>query len=408
MHLTNRQARRFLLAHQGLGSAFEFQGKSGVLAYLRRVGCVQFDPLNIVGHNSDLVLQARVADFQPGLLRELLYEDRRLVDGWDKMMSIYPVEDWPYFRRWREAVRNGDGKSGVTVRSVLPEVRAAIAARGPLSSLDLEMGEIVDWDWAQSRLARAALESMYFWGELVIHHKVHTRKFYDFAHRWLPEELLGAPDPNETEEQYQDWYVHRRIGSVGLLWNRSGEAWLISSIQARERRAALERLLAQGKIGQASVEGIAEPLYFRSEDSACLEGSLEVSERPPRAIIMAPLDNLLWDRKMLKQMFDFDYIWEVYVPAAKRRYGYYVLPVLYGDRFIARFEPGKEKGRAGMVIKNWWWEAGVAPSEQMKIDLVRCFERFLRYLGLDRLEVDRQPQEQAGLQWLADAFAKRG
>jgi uncharacterized protein YcaQ len=408
MHLTKERARRFLLSYQGLGAQFDFRGKPGILAFLRRVGCIQFDPLNIVGHNSDLVLQARVANYQPEMLRELLYQDRQLIDGWDKMMSIYPVEDWPYFQRWREAVRGGNGKSAQAVRAVLEQVRAAITERGPLSSLDLEMGEVVDWDWAQSRLARAALESLYFWGELVIHHKVHTRKYYDFAHRLLPEALLQAPDPNDSEEAYQDWYVRRRIGSVGLLWNRSGEAWLISSIKARERRAALERLLAQGKIVRASVAGIAEPFYFRSQDQAWLEHSLEMDNLPPRAVIMAPLDNLLWDRRLLKEMFDFDYRWEVYVPAEKRRYGYYVLPILYGDRFIARFEPGKAQERDMLAIKNWWWEAGVAPSEAMKRDLVDCFQRFLGSLGVDRLEVDRRAQEQAGLDWLADAFARNG
>jgi hypothetical protein len=91
------------------------------------------------------------------------------------MMSIYWVEDWPYFQRWREAARRSSRKSAEAVRSVLDQVRAAIEERGPLSSMDLEMGEMVDWDWAQSRLSRAALESMYFWGELVIHHKVHTQ-----------------------------------------------------------------------------------------------------------------------------------------------------------------------------------------------------------------------------------------
>ena len=108
---------------------------------------------------------------------------------------------------------------------------------------------------------------------------------------------------------------------------------------------------------------------------------------------------------MLKELFDFDYRWEVYVPADKRRYGYYVLPVLYGDRFIARFEPGNDKKRGHLTIKNWWWEAGIDPSEGMKADLVGCFRRFLAYLGVERLQVDAQARERAGLEWLGTSLS---
>jgi uncharacterized protein YcaQ len=398
---TKAQARHFLLSHQGLGPRYEFQGKAGVLDYIRRVGCIQFDPLDIAGKNPELVLQSRVEGFQPRMLGELLYEDRELLDGWDKLMSIYAVEDWPYFRRRREAARDGLGKSDEEVRAVLAEVRSALEARGPLSSIDLEMGQMVDWFWTDTRLARAALESMFFKGELVVHHRVHTRKVYDLAHRCLPEGLLMVPDPNETEEQYHDWYVLRRIGSVGLLWNRSGEAWLgMGAIKSKERRAVLERLLEAGAVGQAQVEGIAEPFYFRRQDEPRLQQSLEMNAHPPRAVVMAPLDNLMWDRRLLKELFDFDYTWEVYVPAAKRRYGYYVLPVLYGDRFIARFEPVRDKERGVLTIKNWWWEPGITPTEEMKSELGACFWRFLHYLGAGQLEISPESMEAAGLDWL--------
>lgn len=102
MHLTKTEARRFLLDYQGLWPPDAFRGKPGILDYIRRVGCIQFDPLNIVGHNSELVLQERVEGVRPAMLKELLYDERKLLDGWDKMMSTYDVEDWPYFRRWRE------------------------------------------------------------------------------------------------------------------------------------------------------------------------------------------------------------------------------------------------------------------------------------------------------------------
>jgi uncharacterized protein YcaQ len=401
MTLTKAQARRFLLAHQGLWPPRGLEGKAGVLDYIRRVGCIQFDPLNIVGRNPELVLQSRVADFSPSMLRELLYEDRKLLDGWDKCGSIYCLEDRPFFHRLRERMRRQHGDSSRPATAILPQVRQAIEERGPLSSIDLDFDEAVDWSWAPTRLARAALESMYAWGELVIHHRVNTRKVYDFSRRHIPAAQLQAPDPNPTDEQHHDWHVRRRIGGIGLVWNRAGDAWLgMSKIKSKERAAALARLLESGQVIEVRVEGVNTPLYLRTENRPTLGRALDSDDLPPRATILAPLDNLLWDRRLVKVLFGFSYIWEVYKPAAKRQYGYYVLPVLYGDRFVARFEPVRDKESGALVIKNWWWEDGVSQSPDMQSALRHCFQRFQGYLGACSLQVDSRVQQQADLHWL--------
>lgn len=237
---SKRQAKRFILSYQGLWPSAKVEGKEGVLEYIRRVGCVQFDPLNIVGHNQELVLQSRVKGFRSHMLRELLYDDRRLIDGWDKNMSIYPVEDWPYFERRRRSCLKYYSNRSKEVTKVVPLVRKTIEERGPVSSKDLDFDQTVEWSWSPTRLARAALESMYFWGELIVHHKVHTRKYYDFALRQIPEDLRTNADPHRTDEEYHDWYVLRRISGVGLLWMKAGDAWLgISDIRSNHRTSSI-------------------------------------------------------------------------------------------------------------------------------------------------------------------------
>ena len=398
--LTKQQARRLVLAHQGLWPPHEWEGKRGVVNYIRRVGCIQFDPLDIVGHNPELVLQARVADFRAEMLQDLLYQDRKLVDGWDKVMSIYCVEDWPYFQRQRDAERCSlDKRSQIT--AVLPQVRQMLQEHGPLSSIDLDMDHKVNWPWGPARLARAALEGMQFCGELVIHHRVHTRKVYDLASRHIPQKLLSASDPNGTDEQYHNWRVLRRIGGIGLAWNRASEAWLgIQGVKSKERGAALQRLVERGEVIEVHVEGVEPPLYMRSEDEASLNKVLHSKTPSPRAVVLAPLDNLLWDRRLVKELFDFSYVWEVYKPVEQRKYGYYVLPILYGDRFIARFEPGRDKQSGALVIKNWWWEAGITPSKRMQSDLRDGLKRFLNYLGADELKIESKTAKRAGIDWL--------
>ena len=151
------------------------------------------------------------------------------------------------------------------------------------------------------------------------------------------------------------------------------------------------------------VEGIKPPLYMRSEDKPRLKQILDSGDLLPRAAVLAPLDNLLWDRRFLAELFDFDYRWEVYTPVTKRRYGYYVLPVLYGDRFVARFEPGCDKTNGAFILKNWWWEPEVTQSERMHFELSNCFKRFIRYLSADVLRIESTTADQANLGWLSSS-----
>lgn len=397
--LTNRQARRFLLYHQGLWPPYRLQGKRGILAYIKRVGCIQFDPLNIVGRNPELVLQSRIDNFNPSMLEGLLYEDRELIEGWDKMMSIYGVADWPYFNRRRTAAR--ERFTDHPINGKLPQVRTTLMRQGPISSLDLDIHEVVDWSWAPTRIARAVLESMYWWGELVIHHRINTRKVYDFSYNHLQHELLKREDPNLTEEEYQDWYVLRRIGGVGLLWGKSGDAWLgMPGIKSKERNRTISRLVNEGLLHQVQVAGMSQPFYIRSDDRSALEILLNLSVPPLRATFLAPLDNLIWDRNLVEALFGFSYRWEVYKPKEERQYGYYVLPVIYGDRFVARFEPGRDKQSGDLIVQNWWWEPGVRVSSRMRSAIKTCFRRFSRYLGAGYIRVDGDRVDNFNLKFL--------
>lgn len=402
MHLTNRQARRFLLAYQNLWPSHSLRGKQGTLDYIRRVNCIQYDPLNIVGaNNPELVLQARVRDFRPQMLNSLLYEDRALLDQFDKVMSIYPAEDYPYFERRRHMYREHLDNHRAEAQAVIPEIRREIEQRGPLSSIDLDIDGNVDWSWAPTRISRAGLESMYFRGELIVHHKVNTRKYYDFAHRHLPPDLMASDEPHPVDEDYHDWYMLRRLEGFGLVWNRAGEAWLgMTGMKSPERRSALQRLIDGGQVIEVDADGVSRPCYMSAADMDLLESIIDGDNPRPHAAILGPLDNMLWDRRFIKELFGFYYIWEVYKPAVERQFGYYVLPILYGDRFVARFEPVLDKKTKVLTIKNWWWEEGVRPSKQMQTELQRCVRRFMRFLGAKELAIAPAVSETVHIDWL--------
>lgn len=397
MIITKKQARQFILAYQGLLPPHQLRTKGEILDFVRRVGCIQYDPLDMVGSNPNLVLQSRVRGYQPALLEELLYTQRRLVEGWDKNAAIYAVEDWPYFSRYRTRTITRHGREITELYEVLPQVTEELRERGPLSSLDFEPTAKVDWFWAPTSVTRAALETLYTWGDLVIHSRIRTRRVYDLAARHMPAEILNAPDPNPTDQEYFQWHVKRRIGAVGLMWNRASDAWLaIRGLKTPQRNAAFVALEDIGEIIPIEVKDLGYPAYIPKEQLPLLEQVLAGKNTKPRAAFIAPLDNLLWDRKLIAALFGFAYTWEVYKPAAQREYGYYVLPVLYGDRFVARFEPRLDKKTGILEILNWWWEPGVKLTESMQRSLIRGLEEFMSYLGAAGLQVSSSEE----ISWL--------
>jgi len=384
--LSKTEARRFLLAHQRLWPPRGLCGKEGILDLIRHVGCIQYDPVNLVGQNPELILQARVADYTPTLLNELLYTDRRLVDGWDKQAAIYGVEDWPYFARHRNWARRNHGDPVSPPMTIAAAVKDAIRERGPLCSADLGHNDTIDWWWGvQTRLGRASLEILFGMGEVGIHHRVNTRRYFDLIERLLPAELLAAADPNPADEAYQDWHVARRVGGLGIANPAAGEYWLgIIGVKAEARRAALARLVERGELVPVAVEGVARsPLFARAADLPLLDAIAGADEADPAAAFIGPLDNLIWDRDLVRWLFDFDYTWEVYKPAAQRKYGHYVLPVLYGDRFVARVEPIFDRKARVLTIVNWWWETDVEPDDALVTALAECLAAFGRYLGAE-------------------------
>jgi hypothetical protein len=158
-------------------------------------------------------------------------------------------------------------------------------------------------------------------------------------------------------------------------------------MKAGQRGAAIRRLHEQGKIIRVRVEGLPkETLYIRKQDLPTLEAAGSGRQPQKSAAILAALDNAMWDRSLLRGIFDFNYTWEVYVPEPKRKYGYYVLPVIYGDHFVARFDPAYDKPSHTFTIQNWWWEKGVTKNDAAMLAAIgTCLKAFCAYLRTDHL-----------------------
>jgi len=388
--ITPAQARRFLLLHHGLLGEHRFSGKEGALAFVRQAGCIQYDPVDVCGRNAELTLFSRVKGFSKKTLQALLYEDRLLVDYPDKQLAVFPVEDWPYFERYRSAAR-ACGMQFAGLDALEEQARAFIAENGPVTAETLPVeGEIhwhsaIHWsgNWhGMSHAARSVLEQLYSTGELVIHHKDGARKAYDLACCHIPAEILSAPDPLADDQEHIAWRVLRRIGAVGLLWNRPSDAWLgIQGMKTPQRQAAFDTLLARSEIFPVQVEGVKTPLYCRERDRQTLERAMSDEAFKPRCEAVAPLDPMMWDRKLIRALFGFEYSWEIYTPAEKRRYGYYVLPVIAGECFAGRVEAVRDEKAGVLRVRHVWLEEGVRPTKKLDAMMHSMLRRLAKLNG---------------------------
>ncbi len=392
--ITREQARQFILSKQGLLGNHRFVGKDGAFQYVRQAGCIQYDPVDVCGKNAELTLQSRVKGFAREDLYDLLYKDRLLVDYADKELSIFPSEDWPYFSFFRERSR-AHGKTFPGLAELEEEAIAYIREHGPVSSDTLPIeGELFwhssmhwsgNWD-RKSQAARSVLEQLYTDGTLVIHHKNGSRKFYDLAQRHLDPALLHAPNPCEGEDAFVCWRVLRRVGAVGLMWNRNSTAFLGIPLNAEKRRQVLSSLEESGKLHSVRVEGISSPFCFRAEDASLMQTVLDgESDLQPRLEFLAPLDPMLWDKALIEALWGFHYSWEIYTPAAKRKYGYYTLPVLWGERFVGRIEAAADRKERVLQVKHFWPEPGVRQTKKLGTAIGSAVKRLARFNGCLRI-----------------------
>jgi uncharacterized protein YcaQ len=386
-------ARRFLVARHLLAPARSVEGgPEAVLEVFRRLGSIQFDPLSVAGRNHDLVLHARVVDYDPAWCEELLYVRRELFEAYNKGLSLLPTSELPWYSvSWRlNAPRLEEGILAENAE-VATQILERIRGEGPLSTLDFERGPAVDWFWAPTSVARAVLEAYAVSGVLGLSRREGNRRVYDLIERLFPAELLAHEVPVREQVKHKllsRFRAHGLLGATG-----SAELWIGAGWSKRPelptRRELREELVEAGELVPVDVEGVrGQRLVLREE-----VGLLESPPEPPASVaFLAPLDPLVWDRALLRPLYDFDYLWEVYVPEAKRRWGYYVLPVLFRDRLVGRIEPRIDRAGGRVQVLGVWWEDGFEPRRAE--GFVEAMRDALRaYLGFARAgRIDWAPQ----------------
>jgi uncharacterized protein len=388
--VTAQAARRFLVDRHLLAPARSLEGgPEAVLEVFRRLGSIQFDPLAIAGRSHDLVLHARVANYDPAWC-DLLYERREVFEAYNKGLSLVPVGDFPWFRG---TVFQSPSRTLAENPEAAAHVLERIRTDGPLSSLDFERmrGSATDWFGAPTNVVRAVLEALAGTGVLGLARRDGNRRYYDLLERLLPADVLAREVPLEEQLRHKLLSRYRTHGLLGIggggdIFGGLGRAKADPRWPGHPGRTALRNgLIEDGSLVPVTIEGLRGTRFVLREEVALLEAP---PEPPPSVAFLPPFDPLVWDRGLLGALFGFEYVWDLFFPPEKRRYGWYTLPILFRDRFVGRLEPRLDRAGGRVEILGLWWEDGFAPRRaEGFVDAMRdALRAYLGFAGATRLE----------------------
>lgn len=384
MHLPNATARHLFLHHHALAEPRSGPAKGPALAALiDRIGFVQVDSIASVERAHHMILWARRHSYRPPALKPLLEQNRALFEHWTHDASILPVALFPQWKHrfardaarlhsnWQRWFRDGYTQQFDTILN-------HIARHGPVSSSDVGKDEPRSkggwWDWHPSK---TALEWLWRTGQISVTRRDAFRKVYDLTENVIPPALLAA---ETTPEQHIDWACSSALANLGF----ADDAEIARYWHAIDKPAAADWAraeLAAGRLIRLTVEqadGSPRPALARPDLAARLSA---LTPPPSGPRILSPFDPALRDRARIERLFGFHYRIEVFVPEAKRQYGYYVFPVLEGTRLIGRLDARADRAGATLRIRAFWPEPGLRLTKARLSGLARELDRLALFSG---------------------------
>jgi uncharacterized protein YcaQ len=387
--VSKEDARRFFVHRQLLAPPRSVKGgPDGVLEVVRRLGSLQFDPIAVAGRNHDLVLHARVAGYEPTWTDEL-YERQEIFEAYNKGLSFVPTSELPWqLGNFARNSRRVLADNAELAEQVLERIRA----EGPLSVHDFERqsGTSVDWFGAPRNVVAAVLEALTVTGAIGLARRDGNRRYYDLIERLVPAEILARKVPLLEQMRRKMLSRYRAHGLLGIsgpdVFGGLGTAKPDPRFPNYPGRTAVrEELLRDGDIVPVAIEGIRGKRHVVREEVELLEAP---PEAPPGVAFIPPFDPVVWDRDFLGALFDFEYVWELFFPPEKRRWGWYVLPILFGDRLVGRIEPRIEADAGAVEIIGLWWEDSFQPRRaEGFVDAMRdALDAYLAFARVQKLE----------------------
>ncbi|MBL8101051.1 MAG: YcaQ family DNA glycosylase [Anaerolineales bacterium] len=390
--------RRFLLASQGLWPGRRFEGLPGTESALRQMQALQLDPLTMVARSQDIAMYGRVLNYKPDHLYKMAYEKRKAFDygGW---LMMYPMSDFPYWRlhmRQRKAQGLNYESFKHPPKDLLKFILNELRDRGPLGNRDFEGTKVKAWSYRGRKETSIALFYLWLSGEVMISNRKGFDRIYDLRERVVPTEY----DYEATENETIDFMSRKIIAFLGMIReNRLGTElsyYIHKNMPPEDSKKLVHRLVEAGVVSRVALEGSKDGYLVLSSDQPHLS-ELEAGRIPKvwkpkgptteeEVTFLAPLE-IVSARGRAKKVFDFEYLWEVYKPAHLRRWGYYTLPILYGDDLVARLDPKLDRTTMTLHILGFWLEDDAPNDEAFANALANGLKRFADMIGAKKIDL---------------------
>lgn len=393
--ITIDTARRFILGKQGLWPGRRWRGIAGAEQAMRDMEYLQLDPLQIIARSHDITLHSRVLDYTPGMWEAVAYQQRKFFD-WGGWLAVRPMDELPHWRvvmrRERETHARLRGTASDHADAIV-EMRATLRERGTVSNRDFTMATRTRTESYRGR-KDSALALYYLWitGEVMTHHRERFERVYALTEQVAPAHLIRESDEAEADR----FLIAKEVSFSGLArLNRVADSYL-RGVPFEHAKQIREAMVADGELVEVRVEGWKEPHYALRSDVEAL-GEVAAGRVPTawtplettttdEVVFLAPLDQVS-ARGRAKRVFGFDYVWEVYKPVHLRKFGYYTLPMLWGDRLVGRFDSKLDRTTNTFIILGLWLEDETLGNDEAFAQALACgFARFVTFLGASTLD----------------------
>jgi uncharacterized protein YcaQ len=378
--LSIREARLIALNSQGLLHNDFGKGKQGTLKTIEHLGYVQIDTISVIARAHHHTLWSRLPDYNEKFLNELLAIDKAVFEYWSHAASYLPISDYRFYLPRKKAYAEGKSHWFEQDKEIKNYVLNRIKAEGPLQSKDFEYKRETVANWWEWKPAKKALEQLFMEGTLMISARKGFQKVYDLTERVLPPDIdVSFPEASE----YAEHMIHKAVQAHGII-NEKEIVYLRSKIKDPVKKA-LKHLLKEGILTEVFIEGLDTPFVSTIKNLKAIE-DLKLKDN---VHFLSPFDNIVIQRQRLQNIFGFNYLIECYVPEAKRNYGYFTLPVIYNEQFVARFDPKAERKTKTFFIKSIHFEKDFIPDEKFNILFASKLKSFAKFNGCEKIIIER-------------------